>query len=192
MRTAEGPICRFRADLPSDLAHRLQQLCSQEPLDRAFTELPVRYDQILELMARHAPVEKVWSGPAYMLPPLAPPPMQVISIDERNRDLLRTRFDDWTADIPHRRPFVALVDGGRAAAICASVRISPGVHCAGVETHPDFRRKGYAAQVVAAWAIAVRSDGATPFYSTSWDNLASQGVARRLGARLAGVDFHVT
>jgi RimJ/RimL family protein N-acetyltransferase len=38
----------------------------------------------------------------------------------------------------------------------------------------------------------VRALDATPFYSTSWDNLASQGVARRLGLTLAGVDFHLT
>jgi hypothetical protein len=42
------------------------------------------------------------------------------------------------------------------------------------------------------WARAVRAQGATPFYSTSWDNLASQRVADRLGFLPVGVDFHIT
>ena len=72
------------------------------------------------------------------------------------------------------------------------MRVSPAVHCAGVETHLDFRRRGHAADAVAGWAFAVRALGAAPFYSTSWDNLASQAVAARLGFRLAALDFHVT
>jgi predicted GNAT family acetyltransferase len=60
-----------------------------------------------------------------------------------------------------------------------------------VETLPEYRRRGFAVSAVAGWARAVRSSGAMPFYSTSWDNVASQAVAARLGASLAGVDFHV-
>jgi RimJ/RimL family protein N-acetyltransferase len=113
-------------------------------------------------------------------------------IDDKNVDLLRYRFRDWLPDIPYRQPFMALIEGGHAVSICASVRISEAVHCAGVETHPDYRQRGYALDVVAGWAHAVRSRGATPFYSTSWDNVASRRVASRLGFLLVGVDFHIT
>jgi hypothetical protein len=44
---------------------------------------------------------------------------------------------------------------------------------------------------VAGWASAVRSLGAAPFYTTSWDNIASQAVARRLNLSLVGVDFYL-
>jgi hypothetical protein len=33
--------------------------------------------------------------------------------------------------------------------------------------------------------------GQVPLYSTSWENLASQGVARRLGLQLYGVDLSI-
>ena len=87
---------------------------------------------------------------------------------------------------------MAIVEDNRAVSICASVRISDTVHCAGVETLVAYRRRGHAVNAVAAWAMAVRSRGATPFYSTSWENHASQRIAARLRLSLVGVDFHVT
>ena len=192
MRTAAGPILRGRADLPAHLLRRLQGLSLREPPDQAFTRLPAEHDRYLAALAEHAPIEKVWAGPAYVLPPAPTPDLDVVNIDEDACERLVGRFDDWLEDVAHRRPFVAVIAEGAAAAICASVRISPTVHCAGVETHPDFRRRGYALAAVAGWAQAVRACGATPFYSTSWDNLASQRVAQRLGGQLVGADFHVT
>jgi predicted GNAT family acetyltransferase len=115
-----------------------------------------------------------------------------IAIAQESGELLRHCFKNWLPDIAHRQPFIALAEGNNAVSLCASVRISEAVHCAGVETHIDHRRRGYALDVVAGWAHSVRSQGATPFYSTSWDNIASQHVASRLGFVLAAVDFHVT
>jgi hypothetical protein len=43
--------------------------------------------------------------------------------------------------------------------------------------------------VVAAWAQAVRASGRIPGYGTSWDNLASQTVARKLGLVPYGVSI---
>lgn len=192
MRTAAGPVFRCRADLPNDIVRRLEELCSREIPDQASEKLPSQYDRYLELLAGHAPVEKVWTGPAYMAARDVSPNVPATPIDGGNADLLRLRFKDWLPDVPHRQPFMALTKDGHAVSICTSVRISPAVHCAGVETHRDYRRRGLATDVVAGWAHAVRSRGATPFYSTSWENIASQRVAARLGFVLAGVDFHVT
>jgi len=116
----------------------------------------------------------------------------VLDINSSNAGLLRGRFEDWRPDAPHRQPFVAVVRDAAAVSICASVRISPTVHCAGVETHADHRRRGHALAAVSGWAHAVQALGATPFYSTSWDNPASRRVAARLGFQLASHDLHIT
>jgi predicted GNAT family acetyltransferase len=58
-----------------------------------------------------------------------------------------------------------------------------------VETLAAWRQRGYGAATVAAWAAAVRRQGRLPLYSTSWDNLASQGLARNLGFVPYGEDF---
>lgn len=192
MLTAAGPICRFRGDVPDDLSARLEGLCRRAPPAQLAPGLPAIADALIAELARDAPVQSVWCGPAYRLPDGVPTPASAVAVVPASAGLLAATFPDWVADVPHRQPFMVVIERGRAVALCASVRISEAVHCAGVETHPDHRRQGHAASAVTAWAGAVRALGATPFYSTSWDNIASQRLAMRLGFELVGVDFHVT
>ena len=56
----------------------------------------------------------------------------------------------------------------------------------GVWTHPDYRGRGYAAAVTAAWADILRARGRCPFYSTDAQNVSSQRVAARLRLRPIG------
>jgi hypothetical protein len=192
MRTVGGVICRFRADFPGNLVTRLEALCSQEPVGDLSGKLPAHSEKYLELLSSHAPVDRVWAGPAYMSTRDRLPSTPPIAIGDHNAHLLRDGFDDWMPDVAHRRPFIAVIENDQAVSLCASVRISDAVHCAGAKTRADHRRRGHAANAVADWARAVRSLGATPFYSTSWDNVASPGVARRLQLALVGVDFQLT
>lgn len=192
LRTPQGTILRCRSDLPDAQVRRLHELSDSEPAERAFEPLPARHDDYLDVLSDSAPVQRVWAGPVYLCADdVALPQVETIDVNEGNIDLLRGRFDDWLPDVARRRPFVARIVDGRAAAICASVRISATVHCAGVETHADVRGRGYGRDAVAGWARAVRSCGAVPFYSTSWSNAASMRLAERLGFVLVGTDFHL-
>jgi RimJ/RimL family protein N-acetyltransferase len=56
----------------------------------------------------------------------------------------------------------------------------------GVWTHPDYRGRGYAADVTATWAAILRPSGRALFYSTDALNLSSQRVAARLRLRPIG------
>ena len=132
------------------------------------------------------------AGPIFTFPDDMAADVRTVSINKTNGHLLRDGFDDWLADIGYRQPFCAVVEDNRAVSICASVRITDAVHEAGVETLAGHRRRGHAAYAVAGWALTARSLGATPFYSTSWDNEASQRVAARLHLVPIGDDFHVT
>ncbi len=190
-RTAAGHVSRYRHDVPDAVIERMEALCRREPIDRTPSALPRAAQRYESLLAAIAPVTSVWSGPAFVLPS-ADAPRRAIAIDSSNHRLLSGGFDDWLADVPMRRPFMAVVETGRAVSVCASVRITARAHEAGVETLPEHRRRGYAVDVVADWASAVRDLEALPLYSTSWQNVASQRVAARLGARMLGVDFHVT
>jgi RimJ/RimL family protein N-acetyltransferase len=116
----------------------------------------------------------------------------VLAITQSNAEVLRGGFEELVAEVSDWQPVVAIVEDGRAVSMCHSVRITSETHEAGVKTLPGFRGKGYAQDVVTGWAHLVRSLGALPLYSTSWDNTASQAVARKLGLAPYGTDFHIT
>ena len=81
---------------------------------------------------------------------------------------------------------------GQPASVCHSPRgYSSFAAEAGVETLEPFRNRGLATAAVARWARAVQSTGRLALYSTSWENAASLGVARRLSGRLYGEDWHL-
>src|SRR5437899_2173790 len=129
VRTAESVICRCRADLPDDLVGRLEALCAQEPKDDPPGRLPARCGQYIDLLSSHAPVARVWAGPAYMSRRDVPPNASPVPIGDDNAYLLRAGFEDWLPDVPHRQPFMATIEDDRAVSICASVRITDAVHC---------------------------------------------------------------
>lgn len=192
-RTSAGHVLRAREDLPDTLVVEAAELIAAESVHGPLSALPQCYEAILTLLGRHAPVQRIWSGPAYCIDADAlPDASNGVRINGANVDLLQS-FPDWQNEVDLRRqPFYAVVDGGRAIALCCSVRITTLAHEAGVATLPEARGKGWALHAVAAWARAVDALGAIPLYSTSWDNRASQAVARKLGMRQFGVNFHVT
>jgi RimJ/RimL family protein N-acetyltransferase len=165
-RTREGHLWRFRSDLPDSLVERLDL-------------------QLLE-------AKSVWLGPAYCFTDDIESSRATTLITEKNADLLQGGFENLISELPLWQPFVAVIENNRAVSVCRSVRITEKAHEAGLETLPEFRGRGYARDVVAAWATQVRKMGAWPIYSTSWDNKASQAVARKLNLSIYGFDFSIT
>lgn len=192
-RTPAGNVIRFRADLLEELLQELKMLGEDEPLLRAeFDEPPRHVERYVQLLGEYAPVERVSAGPAYYFSENISPLRQPVVVTESNGEVLKRGFEKLLKELPLWQPFVALIEEGRAVSVCRSVRITAEGHEAGVETLPDYRGKGYARDVVAEWAQRVRATGALPLYSTSWDNKASQAVARSLRLKFYGVDFHIS
>ena len=106
-----------------------------------------------------------------------------------NAAVLQSNFG-WLISVLHLMPPVyAVVQDGHAVTVCFSSRIPSVADEAGVNTLADYRGRGYAAAAVASWANAIRALGRIPLYSTSWDNIASQAVARKLGLVMYGDDL---
>src|SRR5438132_637222 len=181
-RTRAGNVVRFNADVPDALADQLEAILSAEPPLLRISKGPlIGASAIRDALAAYAPVEAEESGPSYRFPDDLPPPgTETTLITQANREIARATFPWLYDEALDWQPTFAVVQDGAAVSICFSSRWTERAAAAGVDTLADFRGRGYASAVTAAWSNAVRATGRIPFYGTGCDNLASQGVARRL------------
>ena len=187
--TPNGNKWCFRHDVEAALAEDLARLCESQPkgLD------VVSAESFSARLSRDAAVQKMWTGPAYHFPQDLPgEDVAVVRVTTDNATLLSPYLEDWLGDVATCVPMVAALENGRAVSVCASVRITPHAHEAGVDTNRDFRQRGHATRAVNAWAQAVRELDRVPLYSTSWSNTASRALANRLGLIQFGSDLHIT
>jgi GNAT superfamily N-acetyltransferase len=191
-RTAEGNQWWLRHDLEKALSAELDAACRAESMSGNLAEDPAAVERLSEILAVAAPVERVWAGPAFACPLGSSESGSAVRVDRTNADLLGPFLDAWRVDAEQGVPMAVSLEEGRAVSVCCSVRLSDRAHEAGVETHPDFRGRGYGAGAVAEWAMAVREVKCVPLYSTSWDNESSRRLATRLGLVRFGADLHIT
>ena len=186
IRSASTSAWAIRADMPTELAGKLDRLAREEPPILDPRESPVNADQYLSLCGG-----KVDCGPAFSFPDEIGQPTDVAIVNELK--LLQRNFRGWVAsEIPGRSPIYAVTDGSFPVSICFSARNAETAAEAGVETAAAFRGRGFASRVTAVWAAAIRATGRIPLYSTSWSNSASLAVAHKLGLIQYASDWSVS
>ena len=188
-RTKDGHVARYGATVPDATLRRVEEIVEREPRGADLSPEPVAMDALREALSQHAPVTREAGGPAYWFPASIAVPSHVIQLTDANRDLARDTFRWLYDDLPGWAPGFAVVEDGLAVSVCYSSRNGVDAAEAGVDTLPDYRGRGHAGAVTAAWSAAIRASGRIPLYSTAWDNLASHAVARRLGLVMYGVDM---
>jgi RimJ/RimL family protein N-acetyltransferase len=174
------------ADLPSNIDRELSALARSETPTNVISDPPRHADRYTALLGG-----QIDAGPVFTFPPPRSPSGDT-SVVESIAELTR-HFRGWTADeIPERSPIVAMMHDGHAISVCFSARRSSDAAEAGVETAVEFRGRGYGAHVTAAWARLIRESGRLPLYSTSWSNMASLAVARKLALTPAASDWSIS
>lgn len=192
-RSNEGNIWRLRNDLPSDLAARLDDLCRSEPVATDFKSEPQCAAAIRTLLAQQYPIRMEHRGPAFYFPKVEQQLSRALLLDESNTHLLRQHFEWMLKPIRLRKggPVAMVVEGDAAVAVCFCSRLPKEAAEAGVNTVEAFRGRGYAQAAVRCWAAELYRQSIVPLYSTDWGNLASQAIARNLGAQFYGEDWSI-
>lgn len=193
-RTLQGNVWYFRNDLPDDLTSEIGFLCRAEPVASNFARPPSVTAAIRAKLNEHRPIFREERGPAYLIPESVRAPKESFLIAKGNAYLLQAEFP-WMLrrilDDVDVGPITAVVSRGDAVSICYCARLSTSAAEAGVRTVEASQGRGYATAAVARWAVAIRERGLLPLYSTTWDNIASQRVARKLGMLLYGEDWSI-
>jgi hypothetical protein len=190
-RTTNGNLWRFRHDLPEVLVAELSALAEREPIPQDLRQPPRYLEAYQRVLAAHAPTRIAEHGPAYRFPEVIPSPkcIETTHMTLANASLLQSPFEWLIPGLANMPPVFGVVQDGRAVSVCFSSRILSMADEAGVNTLEAYRGRGFAAAAVAGWANVIRGLGRIPLYSTSWGNLASQAVARKLGLVMYGDDL---
>jgi len=180
-RTATSVRWWIGADVSETLARELDRLGASEPVTTDRHTPPRCRDEVVELLAGQG---RERHGPSWIAPAGMSDDERAVPIDERNARLLADGFDDLIGEIGDLQPCFAVLDKGRAVSVCFSSRVGKHGCAAGANTLAEFRGRGLVGIAVSAWATEVQRTNRVAFYGTSWDNLASQRVATKLGMRL--------
>jgi hypothetical protein len=217
-RTQLGNLWRFREDLTEPEVRALARLAGREaPLAAGALAhgerppAPQRVEPFRRALAG-APIEAEWAGPAYAFPEdmaavvaasaeSVTDGSEVVPVTRQDEELLEEHFALEIEQLDQRQPCFAILHERSAVALCCSARplhsqTGSFESCeaaeASVFTVARHRGNGHAPRVTAAWASAVAASGGRPLYSTSWQNHASRGVARKLGLACYAEDLHLT
>ncbi|EJS64056.1 MULTISPECIES: GNAT family N-acetyltransferase [Bacillus] len=184
-RTREGSITRYHCDLDDGTVGKIEKLI-REPSNH------IEIAKIIDVLNEERTVKNIWMGPAFMFSNNLHKPTRAIQITEKNKGLLRENFPNLIEQMEWRQPYFAIVKNEKVVSICCSARSTPLAAEASVETLAEFQGNGYGTDVVTAWAISIQEEKRIPLYSTSWDNYASQAVARKLKLINYGMNLHIT
>ncbi len=186
VRTRAGHRCVFRHDVPDRTAAALAALAGREP--RVLSAWPAADQLYRHLLEQDAPVTEADWGRDHMLPRDLPDPGNTLRLGPEHFDALAAHYPVTVELFDQRRPVHGIIEDGAVVARCCSIGDE-----AGVDVAERYRRRGYATRVTAAWARhRWEETGRPPLYSHQGDNVASYGVAQRLGAIQYGVDYELT
>lgn len=208
-----GNIACVRDDIESEVAERLLAIAHDEPPWRDPWVLPQCIGKLLDVFSTGAPFAtgaasriplSVGTGVIYHLPNHInyEHSTTIVRGDSTEGAAIAARFAKHgmpqamvdagfktVADL--WEPGCLALEGEEVAAASFAARL--GEHGAeiGVYTFPQFRSRGFAAAVTAAWSSLPSLEGRALFYSTSRLNRSSQRVAARLGLRMIGASFSI-
>lgn len=182
--TKLGSVVRFSNSLDAAIVEKLEQVMGRNPTNLG---------EIIKVLSLDGVFNHLSFGPAYVFPEIRDRTCtKVIKVTEENRVLLEPDFPYTFEDFDYKQPCFVIVENNMVVSICCSARQTSKADEASVFTHENYRGRAYGVQVTNAWASEVQKQGRIALYSTTWDNFASQSLARKLQMVQYGTDIIIS
>jgi len=180
-----GSVIRYSNTLDESLVEKLEQVIG--------TDSDAYLGEVINVLSIYRPLSNFWIGLAYVFPNERDTAhTQAIQVTHENKELLKPYYPNTFEDFEYKQPCFVIVEDNFPVSICCSARKTIEANEASLFTHEDYRGRGYGIDVTNAWAAAVQKQGRIALYSTSWDNFASQSVAKKLKLLQYGTVIHMS
>ncbi|ATP39936.1 GNAT family N-acetyltransferase [Solibacillus sp. R5-41] len=180
-----GSVVRYSNALDASLVEKLKPVIG--------TNSGTNLGEIINVLSMDRQLNNLWIGPAYVFPDVRDKVhTKAIQVTHENKELLKPYFPYTFEDFEYKQPCFVIVENNIPVSICCSARKTTKADEASVFTHEDYRGRAFGIDVTNAWAAEVQKQGRIALYSTSWDNFASQSIARKLKLRQYGTDIHMS
>lgn len=202
--SVEGNVARLNHAVAGDVAAKIAALAAGEPPFHEPATLPrhiARYEELLATAGARVErsLELIHDLPHRLDYPRGA--RLVVSGSEAGArfvaDIQRRSMPRSLIDLNMREvkdlwvPWVILLEEGEVAAMAFAARFSGEGAELGLVTVPEFRSRGFAGLVTAAWTNLPELADRRLFYGADQDNLASGRVIARLGLRRIGVSLRL-
>jgi hypothetical protein len=200
-----GNQAHVRHDVSDRTAERMLHLLAAEPPWLMPAARPLRFREVIELLAGEHPITSIESSLIYALPRQQPAETAVRFIcsgtdegDALLEDFAKSGLPQHLVDAGFASirdfwaPWCIALDGDAIAAMAFAARFGERGAEVGVYTFPRWRSRGLAAAVTAKWSCHPELASRELFYSTTVANASSQRVAARLGLQHFAVGLSVT
>lgn len=177
--TKDGVIQKYAQQVDDLFEKRLKNIVNNQKDDLLVG--------VINQISNRVGLHEFTMGPTYLFPKIENSDEDVLLITDENKQLLQADFRFIYSDFTMKQPCVVVLKDDKIVSLCCSARQSNDAAEASVYTMKADRGKGYGAAVTRAWAQQIQQQGKVALYSTTWDNFASQGVARTLGLKQYGI-----
>lgn len=183
--TNSGNVVRYSNTLDASLVQKLKQAIG--------TNSSINLGELINILSMNRQFTDLSIGPAYVFPDVRDRAhTQTLQVTHENKELLKPYFPYTFEDFEYKQPCFVIVEDNIPVSICCSARKTAKAAEASVYTHEEYRGKGYGIAVTKAWAAEVQKQGRIALYSTSWDNFASQALAKKLKLHQYGTDIQMS
>lgn len=179
--TRKKTYVKYNVSLPITLRTQLEKMVDATPNEHLL--------QAIQAFSATSPLEKLHIGPVYIIPTIDSLIEGSIEITENNKNLIKEAFPDVYDNLEHSAPVFCVIEAGVPVSICCSAYQSDEAAEADVFTNEKYRGRGYAIDVIRAWAKKVQQQNRITMYSASWDNFSARAIAEKLMMKRFGIDI---